>query len=103
MRAAFLIFPLMACATVVPAASDIVRSVFENGDYVPHVLYDREIVELYGRGTEQIDNAVLSRSYSAAGCNRLLVSKTEADANSDFRIVDELEVSNLPENYEAAP
>jgi hypothetical protein len=78
------------------ANQDVIYETFARGDFVPHLLTDRDLVSRYGKGTLKRIEGGVERIYAAASCKVWLKYKVDSDSEPRYRIVEEITVSSFP-------
>ena len=86
---------LIGCTELL-AGNDIVGKVFEHGDFIPHVLTDKQLVVLYGDGAVTRSSEGINRTYFDPRCKSWLSASIQSDSSPEYRIIQELTISSLP-------
>lgn len=71
---------------------DIVAHVFNDGDFVPHVLTEEQVVKSYGPGLVKRTGYEIERTYRSTACDRWLAFLIDPDASPEYRIVREIRI-----------
>jgi hypothetical protein len=98
LRWTLLALGLLALGTTPAAGSkaDLVSKVFHDGEYLPHVYDEVDILRRYGEGEMSIDDAgLIRRRYWDRSTQFEVVITSDPDIAPEFRTIDEIRVSSV--------